>query len=57
MQLYVQSTKRIPIQVAELGSTDEMENHGAFLIPYKSFTLRVIASNDMGWEHVSYQIR
>jgi hypothetical protein len=28
-----------------------MGNNGVFLVPFESFTLRVIASNGMGWEH------
>jgi hypothetical protein len=45
------------IQVGELGSTEEMGNNGAFLIPYQSFTLRVIASDGQGWEHVSVSLQ
>ena len=41
------------IRDGELGSTDEIGNNGAFLILYQSFTLRVIASDGMDWEHVS----
>jgi hypothetical protein len=40
------------IRDGELGSTDGICNNGAFLIPYQSFTLRVIASDGQGWEHV-----
>jgi len=36
------------IRNGELASTDEMGNHGAFLIPYQSFTLRVLASDGQG---------
>ena len=36
-----------------MGSTAEAGNNGAFMIPFESFTLRVIASDGMGWEHVS----
>jgi len=41
------------IQDGELGSTDEVGNNGAFLPPYQSFILRVIASDGEGWEHGS----
>ena len=34
----------------ELGSTEEIGNNGAFLIPYQFFTLRVIANDGMGWD-------
>ena len=44
------------IQSGVLGSTDEMGNNGAFLIPYQSFMLRVIASDGRGWEHVSVSL-
>ena len=44
------------IRDGELGSTDEIGNNGAFLIPYQSFMLRVIASDGKGWEHVSVSL-
>jgi hypothetical protein len=44
------------IRDGELGSTDEIGNNGAFLILYQSFTLRVIASDGMDWEHVSVSL-
>lgn len=31
-------------------------NYGAFLIPFESFTLQIIASEGMGWEHVSVSL-
>ena len=34
-------------------SEDSYGNNGAFYIPFESFTLKVIASDGMGWEHVS----
>ena len=37
----------------KLASTDEISNNGAFLLPYQSFTLSVIASDGQGWERVS----
>jgi hypothetical protein len=33
------------IRDGELGSSEDVGNNGAFLIPYQSFTLRVIASD------------
>jgi hypothetical protein len=45
------------IQGGELGSTEEMGNNGAFLIPYQSFTLRVIASDGQDWGHVPVSLR
>jgi hypothetical protein len=44
------------IQDGGLGSTDEIGSNGAFLIPYQFFTLRVIASDGQGWEHVSVSL-
>ena len=44
------------IQNGELVSTDELGNNGAFLIPFQSFSLQVIASDGMGWEHVSVSL-
>ena len=48
---------RYLIQDGELGSAYEAGNNDAFLIPYQSFTLRVVASDGMGWEHVSVSLR
>ena len=44
------------IENGELGSNDEAGNTGAFLIPFQPFTLRVIASDGMGWEHGSLSL-
>ena len=44
------------IRTGELGSNDDAGNNGAFLIDYQSFALRVIASDGMGWEHVSVSL-
>lgn len=44
------------IRAGELGSNDDSGNNGAFLIPCQSFTLRVIASDGQGWEHVSVSL-
>lgn len=44
------------INLNELGSRDEIGNNGAFLIPYQSFIPRIIASDGMGWEHVSVSL-
>jgi hypothetical protein len=33
-----------------------MGNNGPLLIPFQSFTRRVIASDGMGWEHVSMSL-
>lgn len=39
-----------------LGSDDSFGNNGLFLIPHYSYTLKVIASDGMGWEHVSVSL-
>ena len=39
-----------------LGSTEEIGNNGASTIPFESFILHVIASDGMGWEHVSVSL-
>src|SRR5262245_53371563 len=44
------------IKVSVLGASEEIGSNSAFLIPYQSFTLRVIASDGMGWEHVSVSL-
>ena len=44
------------IRDGELGSTDAMGNHGAFVIPFESCNLRIIGSDGMGWEHVSVSL-
>ncbi len=44
------------IQGGILGSTDEIGNNGAFTIPFESFIFHVIASDGMGWEHVSVSL-
>jgi hypothetical protein len=44
------------IRSAALGSTDQIGNNGAFTIPFESFILHVVASEGMGWEHVSVSL-
>jgi len=39
------------------GSDVSYGNNGAFEIPYQSFTLMVIASDEGGWEHVSVSLK
>lgn len=39
------------------GSTDDLGNMGAFIIPHQSFEFTAIASDRMGWEHVSVSLR
>jgi len=39
-----------------LQSDDSNGNNGAFIIPFRSFQLRAIASDGMAWEHVSVSL-
>ncbi len=39
-----------------MGSSDDTGNNDTFLIPFESCTLRVIASDGMGWAHVSVSL-
>ena len=46
------------IRSGEMGSDDSYGNNGAFMIPLTSKDqLAVIASDRMGWEHVSVSLR
>ncbi len=45
--------ERFRIPRGPLASTAADGNNGAFAIPYQSYAFRVIASDGMGWEHVS----
>ena len=40
-----------------MNSTADCGNNGLFMIPLKTKLLRVIASDEMGWEHVSVSLR
>lgn len=40
-----------------LGSDSSSGNNGYFSIPFESYTLMVVASDDMGWEHVSVSLK
>jgi hypothetical protein len=39
-----------------MGSDDSFGNNGCFIIPYQSYQFKVIASDGMGWEHVSVSL-
>lgn len=39
-----------------LASNESFGNNGAFLIPFESYELMVIASDGGGWEHVSVSL-
>ena len=45
------------IREGKFGSTDEIGNCGAFTIPFGSYEFVVIASDGMGWEHVSVSLK
>lgn len=38
-------------------STKADGNNGAFIIPFESFTIFIIASDGLGWEHVSVSLK
>lgn len=40
-----------------IGSDPDIGNNGAFMIQIQSYELRIIASDGMGWEHVSVSIK
>ena len=56
LQLYIQSNKRILYTRRELSLSEEIGNNDTFLLPFKSFNRRVIASDGMGWEHGSVSL-
>ena len=39
-----------------MAATEETGNNGALTIPFASFILHVIASDEQGWEHVSVSL-
>lgn len=45
------------IKDGKYGSTDDIGNMGAFIIPHQSYEFTVIASDGAGWEHVSISLR
>lgn len=40
-----------------LGSDESCGPNGMFIIPYKKKELRVVSSDEMGWDHVSVSIK
>lgn len=56
MSFRVPSKYRFRDKTHILGSDDSIGNNGAFFIPIDSFTLHAIASDAMGWEHVSVSL-
>ena len=44
------------VKEGALKSDRSLGNNGAFLIPYKRFLLTVMASDQMGWDHVSVSL-
>lgn len=39
-----------------MGSDESYGNNGAFLVPFESYNFMVIASDGLGWEHVSVSL-
>lgn len=50
---HVPNEYRIETEGHPLASRDSDGNYGAFKIPYQSYEFFVIASEGLGWEHVS----
>ena len=44
------------VKTGRLGTTDEAGNNGIFIINKKNIKIQVIASDGMGWDHVSVTI-
>ncbi len=44
------------VRTGVLGSDDGYGNNGCFLVPFRSYTFKVIASDGEGWEHVSVSL-
>lgn len=44
------------VRSGPLGSSEADGCNGYFLIPFESYTLAVIASDGMGWDHVSVSL-
>jgi hypothetical protein len=44
------------VRTGLLGSDETLGNNGAFLIPFRSYTFSVVASDELGWEHVSVSL-
>jgi hypothetical protein len=48
---------RIRNLVGSMKSSQADGNNGYFIVPFESFELAVIASDGMGWEHVSVSLQ
>lgn len=55
MSFHVPEKYRLRGTPMEVGTPGE--NYGAFMVPFEGRDLRVIASDGMGWEHVSVSLR
>jgi len=47
---------KLRLRTGPMGSTEADENNGVFLIANHKIPLRVLASDGMGWEHVSVSL-
>ena len=45
------------VKEGPMGSDESFGNNGLFLIPFESYEFNVIASDGMGWDHVSVSLR
>lgn len=44
------------VKSGHMASDESFGNNGCFLVPFESYTFTVIASDGMGWEHVSVSL-
>jgi len=45
------------VKEGAMGSDESFGNNGCFIIPFRSYDFTIIASDGMGWEHVSISLR
>lgn len=56
MAFHVPNQYRFRNKSDPYGSDDSIGNYGAFFIPFDSYTLTVLASEGLDWEHVSVSL-
>lgn len=53
--------KKVPeqyrIKKGLIGSSEQYGNNGAFIVPFQSYELMVIASSELSWDHVSVSLK
>lgn len=56
MSFHVPNKYRFRNNRHPLSSDDSIENNGAFYVPFENRELKCIASDGMGWEHISISL-